>query len=76
VSATPEPVDYATVQYLDPDGNVREFTDLTRLTDGRVMCCLCFAYTPRSDLAPDPDHPGCVIDVCQPCAAREAGDAP
>lgn len=63
----PERADFLTVAC--PDGTTR--TRLDRLTDGRVMCCLCFEYTPRAELAPDPDHPGCVIDICQPCRTRE-----
>jgi hypothetical protein len=62
-----EPGDFVTVGYAD--GRTR--TVLTRLTDGRVMCCLCWAYTPRDQLAPDPDHPACVTDICQPCRTRE-----
>jgi len=65
---TPEPGEYVTVER--PDGTT--WTDHTRLANGWVMCCLCFKYTPRADLAPDPDHPGCVIDVCKSCAALEA----
>lgn len=62
----PEPVDFVTVEY--PDGTRR--TDLTRLTDGRVMCCLCFAYVTRDRLSPS-HIPGVVTDVCLPCRAAE-----
>lgn len=62
-----EPVDFVTADL--PGGGT--WTDLTRLTDGRVMCCLCFEYTPRDGLESDVEHPGCVTDVCKPCAARE-----
>lgn len=61
----PEPVDFLTVEYAD--GHTR--TLLTRLTDGRVMCCLCFGYFTVDDLNP---VEGGVEDVCKPCAAREA----
>jgi hypothetical protein len=56
-----------------PDGTT--WTDLKRLADGRVMCCLCFGYTPRSGLTDDPEHPGCVTDVCKSCAAAEVAQA-
>lgn len=62
------PADFVTVEY--PDGTTR--TRLDRLTDGRVMCCLCFEYTTRDRLTPDEEHEGCVTDVCLPCALREA----
>jgi hypothetical protein len=61
----PESVDFLTVEY--PDGRTR--TLFTRLTDGRVMCQLCFGYFAVDDLNP---VEGCVEDVCQPCAASEA----
>lgn len=57
-------VDFLAVQLADGG----EWVRLDRLTDGRVMCCLCFEYTPRHELnAVD----GGVEDVCQSCAARE-----
>lgn len=40
---------------------------MTRLTDGRVMCCLCFEYRPPDQLVPDPDIPGVTSDVCVTC---------
>lgn len=46
----PAPVDFLTVTF--PDG--RAWIRLDRLTDGRVMCCLCCEYTPRDQLAPRP----------------------
>jgi hypothetical protein len=52
-------------------GRFDGIVDLTRLTDGRVMCCLCFDYT-----APDAlwtDAAGQKWDMCQPCGEREAG---
>lgn len=59
------------VSYYDENGaHVR--TRLDRLTDGRVMCCICFEFTPRDQLNPvkgDPD--GAVEDVCKGCAEKE-----
>lgn len=46
-----------------PDGSV--FVDITRLTDGRVMCCLCFDYKSRTEL--HEIEPGVVTDVCEAC---------
>jgi hypothetical protein len=43
--------------------------DLTRLTDGRVMCCICFEYTARDALWTDPA--GQVWDMCRPCGDHE-----
>jgi hypothetical protein len=60
-----EPVDFLTETFAD--GSQR--TRLDRLTDGRVMCCLCFEYVTRDQLNPLPD--GMVEDVCQTCAAAE-----
>jgi hypothetical protein len=60
----PEPVDFLTVEYAD--GSTRTY--LSRLTDGRVMCQLCFGYFAVDDLNP---VEGGVEDVCKPCAARE-----
>jgi hypothetical protein len=51
---------------------------LTRLTDGRVMCCVCFEYFTRDRLEPVVDEPGKTWDVCRPCfpsTVRE-GDPP
>ena len=39
--------------------------DITRLTDERIMCCLCFGYFPREEL--QEIEPGIVTDVCIPC---------
>lgn len=50
------------------DGTTR--TRLDRLTDGRVMCCLCFGYVTRDQLNP---VDGGAEDVCRPCARTEAG---
>lgn len=44
-------------------------TDLTRLTDGRVMCCICFAYTPRERLWRDRN--GATWDMCVTCGTLE-----
>lgn len=58
-------VDFLTVPLRDGGTRVR----LDRLTDGRIMCQLCFEYKTREEL-----HPveGGVEDVCKPCAAAEA----
>lgn len=58
-----EPADFLTV----PLANGGTWTRLDRLTDGRIMCCLCFAYCTREELNPLPD--GDVEDVCKTCAA-------
>lgn len=60
-----EPVEFVTETFVE--GSQR--TRLDRLTDGRVMCCLCFEYVTRDQLNPLPD--GQVEDVCQACAATE-----
>lgn len=46
-----------------------ERVDLTRLTDGRVMCQLCFGYFTLEELHLLPD--GKREDVCAECAAEE-----
>jgi hypothetical protein len=64
-----EKVDFVT-EYR-PDGTHFR-TRLDRLTDGRVMCCICFEFFVREQLNPvkgDPD--GAVEDVCLGCADRE-----
>ncbi|WP_329308392.1 hypothetical protein [Streptomyces microflavus] len=66
--STQQPVDFLTVQL--PDGN--SCTRLDRLTDGRIMCCLCFEYCTRDQLNP---VDGGVEDVCKPCARMEAAAA-
>lgn len=48
-------------------------TLLTRLTDGRVMCCICFEYVTRDQLNELPG--GRLEDRCRACALVEA-DAP
>jgi hypothetical protein len=59
-----------------PDGTVR--VNMSRLTDGRQMCCICFRYFERKDLAPVEHESGlcgcampCVWNVCKPCMKRE-----
>jgi hypothetical protein len=64
-----EPVDFLTV----PLNNGGTWTRLSRLTDGRVMCCLCFGYPTRDQLNP---VEGGVEDVCIPCARSERGGTP
>lgn len=49
------------------DGGV--WVRLNRLTDGRIMCCLCFSYCTRDQLNPFPDER--VEDICKECAERE-----
>lgn len=49
------------------NGGVR--VRLDRLTDGRVMCCLCFDYCTRDELNPLDD--GRVEDICKSCAENE-----
>lgn len=61
------PADFLTVPL--PNGGT--WTRLDRLTDGRVMCCLCFEYCTREELNPLPG--GGVEDVCRDCAERERG---
>lgn len=62
------PADFLTVPLADGT----TWTRLDRLTDGRIMCCLCFEYVTRDQLNP---VDGGVEDVCQPCARAEAGAA-
>jgi hypothetical protein len=45
------------------------YVRLDRLSDGRVMCQLCFSYCTRDELNP---VEGGVEDVCQSCAILEA----
>lgn len=59
-----EPVDFLTV----PLANGGSYTRLDRLTDGRIMCQLCFGYFTTDELNP---VDGGVEDVCKPCAAGE-----
>lgn len=60
-----EPVDFLTV----PMAGGGSLTLLSRLTDGRVMCCLCFDYFRLDEL--NPVEGGKVEDVCKACAADE-----
>lgn len=64
-----EPVEFLTV----PLANGGTWTRLDRLTDGRVMCCLCFGYVDRQQLNP---VEGGVEDVCIPCARPEREATP
>lgn len=61
-----QPADFMTERFADGTEHKR----LDRLTDGRVMCCLCFSYVTRDKLTPA-DEPGTVEDVCKPCRAKE-----
>lgn len=56
------------MRYELPDGGTR--VDLTRLTDGQVMCCMCFDYFHRDGL--NQIGPETWEDVCKGCAARES----
>jgi hypothetical protein len=56
-----------------PMAGGRSRTLLTHLTDGRVMCCICFDYFRMDDL--NPVGGGKVEDVCKQCAADEMQDA-
>lgn len=59
-----EPVDFLQVP-LQGGGT---WTRLDRLTDGRVMCQLCFGHFTTEELNP---VEGGIEDVCRPCAERE-----
>lgn len=59
-----EPVDFLTVPLADGG----TWTRLDRLTDGRVMCQLCFDFCTRDQLNP---VDGGVEDACRSCAAAE-----
>ncbi|MGW1744512.1 hypothetical protein ACWCRD_02620 [Streptomyces sp. NPDC002092] len=59
-----EPVNFLTVALGDGTERVR----LDRLTDGRIMCQLCFGYFPIDELNPVEDG---VEDICKPCARGE-----
>lgn len=61
----PQPADFLTV----PFALGGTYTRLDRLTDGRVMCCLCFDYCTHDQLSRDED--GQLTDVCQPCRDSE-----
>lgn len=56
--------EFASVQLADGTA----WALLSRLADGRVMCCLCFRYCARAELTPCGDG---VEDVCRECSARE-----
>jgi len=59
-----EPADFLQVPLTDGG----TWTRLDRLTDGRVMCQLCFGYFSIEELNP---VDGGVEDVCKPCALEE-----
>ena len=61
-----EPADFLTLHLVDGGA----WTRLDRLTDGRVMCALCFGFFHRADLNPVGD--GTVEDACRPCGAAKA----
>lgn len=48
-----------------------EWVSLSRLTDGRVACCVCFKFCHRHELEPVVDEPDKVWDVCRECAQSE-----
>lgn len=55
-------------------GRFDGIVDLTRLTNGHVMCCICFSYTPKDQLWFDELEQ--LWDVCQPCAVNEKMSSP
>ena len=59
-----KPVEFLVMNLNDGGHRVR----LDRLTDGRIMCQLCFGYFHIADLNP---VDGGVEDVCKPCAEVE-----
>lgn len=67
---TEEPVDFATEEF-EHEGKTYQRKTLSRLTNGDVLCCVCFGYFPREQLAVDPGD-GKRWDVCQPCWEWEA----
>lgn len=60
-----EPVDFLEV----PLAGGGTYKRLDRLTDGRVMCCICFGYFTREELKQEED--GMVWDMCRDCAEDE-----
>lgn len=50
------------------EGNI---TRIDRLTDGRVMCCLCCEYKFPGELEPVAGERGKLWDYCRACAAIE-----
>lgn len=59
-----EPAEFLTMALGDGSHRVR----LDRLTDGRIMCQLCFGHFAVADLNP---VDGGVEDICKPCARTE-----
>lgn len=64
-----QPAEFLTVPLADGT----TWTRLDRLTDGRIMCALCFEYCTRDQLNSVGD--GQVEDICKPCARIEAAVA-
>ena len=62
--SSPEAFEFLKVPLKNGGVRVR----LDRLTDGRIMCQLCFDYCTREQLNP---IEGGVEDVCIPCAKKE-----
>jgi hypothetical protein len=60
----PEAADFLRIPLADGG----EWVSLGKLTDGRVSCCVCFAYRTRDELEPVAGEPGRVWDVCRECA--------
>jgi hypothetical protein len=48
-------------------------TWLSRLDDGRIMCCICMEYKTRDELADVESEPGRKWDVCAGLCLIEAG---
>lgn len=61
-------IDFLTV----PLANGGTWVRLSRLTDGRIMCCLCFEFCTTEQLN---QVDGGVEDVCKTCARAEAAVA-
>jgi hypothetical protein len=53
------------VRWYDPENGEVVNVDLTRLTDGSVMCCICFGYYKPDELWVDLD--GVKWDMCISC---------
>jgi hypothetical protein len=68
-NSTPEVAEPDFLRVPLADGG--EWVSLSRLTDGRVACCVCFEFRHRHELEPLADEPGKVWDVCRECAQSE-----
>lgn len=55
--------------HVHPEGTTPAGLGFSRLTDGCVMCCLCFEYFQPGDLWRD--EAGVAWDVCPACRAIE-----